>query len=255
VIFLMGVYIAYEALATPAGGHPFGRALGILGATLMIMTEVLYSARKRWGLIRFGQVRHWLSFHIFTGLVGPTLVLMHTGLEFRGLAGLTMFLTVVVVASGILGRYIYTAVPRTMAGKEVDRRTLEAQTIRQREMLLSWSAGKPAHVQRLIQQETALTARGGKASPLTILTRGPQEYIQRRRLRTAIRALEKEEKARLSEIETLINRQRRLKRQIDSLQTVRQMMAWWHMLHVPLGLTLFAAVFIHIVAATYYSGL
>ena len=166
-----------------------------------------------------------------------------------------MALTVVVVASGFLGRYIYTAVPRTMAGKEVDRRTLEAHTIRQREALLNWSAGKSAHIQRLVQLETSLTARGEKSSPLTVLTRGLSEYGQRRRLRAAIQALEKEEKARMSELEALINRQHRLKRQIDSLQTVRQMMAWWHMLHVPLGLTLFGAVFIHIVAAIYYSGI
>jgi hypothetical protein len=58
----------------------------------------------------------------------------------------------------------------------------------------------------------------------------------------------------MAEIESLINRQRRLKRQIDSLGTVRQMMAWWHTLHVPLGLTLFGAMFIHIVGAIYYSG-
>jgi hypothetical protein len=255
VIILVGVYIVYEALATPAGGHTFGRALGILGASLMLMTEVLYSARKRWGLIRFGQVRHWLSFHIFTGIVGPTLVLMHTGLEFRGLAGLTMLLTVVVVMSGFLGRYIYTAVPRTMAGKEVDRRTLETQTIRQRESLLKWSVGKSARIQQLVQQETALTARGERSSPLAVVTRGWRESRQRRRLRAKIRALESEEKARMSELEALITRQQRLKRQIDSLQTVRQMMAWWHTLHVPLGLTLFAAMFIHIVAAIYFSGL
>lgn len=255
VMILTGVYIAYEVLATPGGGQPFGRALGILGATLMLMTEVLYSARKRWGLIRYGQVRHWLSFHIFTGIVGPTLVLMHTGLAFRGLAGLTMFLTVVVVVSGFLGRYIYTAVPRTMAGIEVDRRTLQTQTIRQREQLVGWSAGKSIHIQRLVQQETALTARGHKASPWFILTRGLRESLQRRRLRAAINKLEKEEQARMAEIETLINRQRRLKRQIDSLGTVRQMMAWWHTLHVPLGLTLFGAMFIHIAAAIYYSGI
>lgn len=255
VFFLTGVYIGYEALATPAGGHPFGRALGILGATLMLMTELLYSARKRWGLIRFGQVRQWLSFHIFTGIVGPALVLMHTGLSFRGLAGLTMFMTVIVVASGFLGRYIYTAVPRTMAGKEVDRRTLEAQTTREREALLKWSAGKSGHVQRLVQQETAIAAQSENSSPLTVLTRGFFEFGQRRRLRATIRALEKEEKARMSDLEALINRQRRLKRQINSLQTVRRMMAWWHALHVPLGLTLFASVFIHIIAATYYSGL
>jgi hypothetical protein len=255
VIILTGVYIAYEALAAPSGGHPFGRGLGILGATLMLMTEVLYSARKRWGLIRFGQVRHWLSFHIFTGIVGPALVLMHTGLEFRGLAGLATFLTVVVVASGFLGRYIYTAVPRTMAGKEVDRRTLEAQTVHQRQALLVWSADKSLQIQRLVQQETVLTARGEKSSPLAVLTRGFREYGQRKRLQATIRALEKEEKARMSELEALINRQRRLKRQIDSLHSVRQMMAWWHRLHVPLGLTLFAAMLIHIIAAIYYSGL
>ena len=166
-----------------------------------------------------------------------------------------MFLTVVVVASGFLGRYIYTAVPRTMAGIEVDRRTLEAQTIRQRELLISWSAGKSVQIQGLIQQETALTARGQKVSALSILTRGLRESGQRRRLRAAIRKLEREEQARMAEIEALIDRQRRLKRQIDSLQTVRQMMGWWHMLHVPLGLTLFGAMFIHIIAAIYYSGL
>jgi hypothetical protein len=116
VLFLTGVYIIYEIVTTPAGGHPFGHALGILGSILMVMAETLYSARKRLSFIRFGRVRHWLSFHIFTGIVGPALVLMHTGLEFRGLAGLTTLLTVLVVASGFLGRYIYTAVPRTLAG-------------------------------------------------------------------------------------------------------------------------------------------
>ena len=75
--------------------------------------------------------------------------------------------------------------------------------------------------------------------PLSILTRGFREAGRRRRLRAAIRELEKEEQTRMAEIEALINRQRRLKRQIDSLRTVRQMMAWWHTLHVPLGLTLF----------------
>jgi hypothetical protein len=255
VLFLAGAYIVYEVLVTPGGGNPFGHALGILGASLMLMTETLYSARKRWGIIRFGQVRQWLSFHIFTGIVGPTLVLMHTGLAFRGLAGLAMAMTIVVVASGFLGRYIYTAVPRTMAGKEVDRRTLEEQTIRQREALLKWSAGKSAHVQRLVQQEVALATREGESSPLTVITRSLQEYGQRRDLRATMRALEREEKTRMSELEALINRQRRLKRQIDSLQTVRKMMAWWHMLHVPLGLTLFASVAIHIVAAIYYKGI
>jgi hypothetical protein len=157
VAFLAGAYIVYETVTIPAGGHPFGHVLGILGSLLMVMTELLYSARKRLSWFKFGQVRHWLSFHIFTGIVGPALVLMHTGLEFRGLAGLTMLLTLLVVASGFLGRYIYTAVPRTLAGVEIDRRTLEQEMRAQHEELAAWSVGKSTQIQRLVRREGTKT--------------------------------------------------------------------------------------------------
>jgi cytochrome b561 len=58
----------------------------------------------------------WLRFHIVTGLVGPYMVLLHTTMRFSGLAGLAMLLTVVVVVSGAVGRYLYTATPRTVDG-------------------------------------------------------------------------------------------------------------------------------------------
>lgn len=254
VVFLGLVYIVYEFVTVPAGGHPFGHALGILGSILMIMTELLYSARKRLNLFKFGQIRNWLSFHIFTGIVGPALVLMHTGLEFRGLAGLTMFLTILVVASGFLGRYIYTAVPRTLAGVEVDRRTLEQTLQRQQAELLAWSAGKSAQVQALIQQQ-ATEAVAEDLSMVEVLAHRWREWQEQRQLRTALGRLEKEEKSRLIEIERLVRHQQRLIRQIRSLQTVRRLMGLWHTAHVPLGLTLFTSMTIHIIATIYYGTL
>lgn len=255
VFFLGGVYIVYELLAMPSGGHPFGHVLGVLGTVLMLMTETLYSARKRLGVFNVGRMRHWLSFHIFTGIVGPALVLMHTGLAFRGLAGLTMFLTVLVVASGFLGRYIYTAVPRTLAGVEVDRRALAAELARERQALAAWSAHKSARVQALVQQEAALAIVDQDLSILNLLTRRLQEWRDRRRLRTALRSLEHEEQARLADMEKILTRQQRLSRQIRSLQTVRRLMGLWHTMHVPLGLLLFTSVAIHIVATIYYGAL
>jgi hypothetical protein len=254
-VFLVVVYVIYEVLSTPTGGHPFGHALGILGALLMLMTEFLYSARKRRQFFRFGQVRHWLSFHIFTGIVGPALVLMHTGFAFRGLAGLTMLLTAIVVASGFLGRYIYTAVPRTLAGIEVDRRTLESQAAKQRAELEIWARGKSERVQSLLQQEAILPVGKEDLTPLQLLTRRFREWRHRQRQQNTIDKLEKEEQVKVAEVERLISRQQRLVRQIRSLQTVRRMMGWWHAAHVPLGLTLFSAMAIHIVAAIYYSGI
>lgn len=255
VLVLAAVYIVYEAVTIPSGGHPFGHTLGIFGAILMVMTETLYSARKRLPFLNVGRTRHWLSFHIFTGIVGPALVLVHTGFAFRGFAGLAMFLTVLVVASGFLGRYIYTAVPRTLAGVEVDRRALQAELARQRQELLTWSAGRSQRLQALIEQETDMVLDSVDLSLQDILARRLQEWVGQRRLRRAIRRLEREEQARLADVERLLRRQRRLQRQLRSLAAARRLLGFWHMAHVPLGLTLFTAVAIHVIATIYYGAL
>ena len=53
----------------------------------------------------------------------------------------------------------------------------------------------------------------------------------------------------------LLKRRRVLGRQRASLAQARRLMALWHTLHVPLGLALFAAAFVHIGAAIYYATL
>ena len=46
----------------------------------------------------------WLAFHIFTGLVGPFMVLLHSSWKFQGLAGVVMLKTLMVLLSGFIGR-------------------------------------------------------------------------------------------------------------------------------------------------------
>jgi hypothetical protein len=55
------------------------------------------------------------------GLVGPYLVLLHSAFRFRGLAGVLSLVTLVVVLSGIAGRYWYTA---SAAGSPNPRKAL-----------------------------------------------------------------------------------------------------------------------------------
>jgi len=255
ILFLSLGYITYELLAIPSGGHPFGHALGIIGAILMLMTEFLYSARKRWHIFRTGRVRSWLSFHIFTGIVGPFLVLMHTGLEFRGLAGISMLFTLLVVLSGFIGRYIYTSVPRTLAGVELDRRDLEGDLASQRDELAVWSSGKPQRIQNLVSEYAFVGVPAQDLSPVDVLLRRVTEWQSRRKLHSSIKQLEKEERERLKELEQMINQQQRLIRQISSLKAARRMMGSWHTLHIPLGITLFVSMIIHIAAAIYFGGI
>jgi hypothetical protein len=160
-----------------------------------------------------------------------------------------------VVASGFLGRYIYTAVPRTLAGIEIDRRQLKVQEEQQRAALVAWAAGKSHQMQAFVQREAAGTAGRADLSPFSLFARFIQEWVEGQRLKRAIRKLEREERARIVEIEQLLRQQQRLQRQIRSLQSARRMMGWWHTFHVPLGLTLFSSMFIHIAAVLYYGGL
>jgi len=134
VVAVTGLYLGVVvAVGVPEARGFLGHSLGVLGFVLMLMTETLYSLRKRALRRPWGTMRSWLQFHIFTGIVGAYLVFLHAGWVFHGLAGVLTLMTAVVVTSGFVGRYIYTAVPRTADGivlevGEVQARLAAAQS-------------------------------------------------------------------------------------------------------------------------------
>jgi hypothetical protein len=137
-ILITGLYalVLIFTREVPPAGELFGHGLGIFGFTLMLMTETLYSIRKRVRSVRFGRMSRWLQFHIFTGLVGPYMVLLHTSWKFNGLAGVTTLLTVVIVISGFVGRYIYTRIPRTAEGTVIEG-SLSAEALKHARRLMA----------------------------------------------------------------------------------------------------------------------
>ncbi len=93
-----------------AGSLP-GGVLGVLGAVLMIVPPLLYSAVKR-----IERIKQWvtpraslgtlLSWHVYTGIVGSILAILHTGHHFESNLGIwltTMML--LTVFTGFVGRY------------------------------------------------------------------------------------------------------------------------------------------------------
>jgi hypothetical protein len=251
-LLLSGVYVGYMLLADPAGGHPFGHALGIIGTLLMLATETLYSLRKRLRWLGWaGPLRYWLSAHIFTGLVGPFLVLMHTAFAFRGLAGFTMLLTVLVVASGFLGRYLYTAIPHSLAGAEATAAELSQAASEVQAGLAALVRQRSAAVQALVAADTA-RPRVRRDEVMLVILRGWDDWRYRRQLHQAVRKLERTEQRRLTEVERLLARRRSLERQARTLESARRLLSAWHVAHVPMGLALFGSVAIHIAATLYF---
>lgn len=121
----------------PRASGLVGHGIGLLGFLLMLATETLYTLRKQATTSDWGPTSAWLKAHVVTGLVGPYMVLLHTAMHFRGLAGIAMLLTAVVVGSGIVGRYLYTAVSRASAETPADPTPGSAT---RRDALASWYA-------------------------------------------------------------------------------------------------------------------
>lgn len=113
-----------HALLKPSG--MIGIKLGMLGLG-MFCTIFLYALRKRIGwLSKLGSSRHWLDFHILLGITGPVVIAFHASFKFQGIAGMAFWIMVAVALSGIVGRYIYAQIPRTLNSAELSLRELEA---------------------------------------------------------------------------------------------------------------------------------
>ena len=59
----------------------------------------------------------------------------------------------------------------------------------------------------------------------------------------------------MRQLERMLDRRETLKRQEVTLARARRAMAVWHAVHIPLGLALFTAAFVHAAAALYYATL
>lgn len=96
---------------TFAGGF-LGHLIGIIGALIMCLT-LIYPFKKRVQKKRGKQ--NPLNRHIYFGLIGPSLVVIHAAHKFTNLIGVVVFLSmVIVVFSGIVGRFLFTKVNRTL---------------------------------------------------------------------------------------------------------------------------------------------
>jgi hypothetical protein len=120
IILITALYVSIARNGAPRAAGLVGHAIGTIGFLMMLSTEILYSLRKRARRHGLGRVSYWLQAHIFTGIVGTYLVLLHSAWQFHGLAAVLTLLSIVVVISGFIGRYIYTAIPRTADGTVIE---------------------------------------------------------------------------------------------------------------------------------------
>jgi hypothetical protein len=248
--------VAYVSIAqggVPRSSGVLGHGFGIAGFALMLGAEVLYSWRKQKRGGRWGRLNTWLQAHIYLGLVGPFLVLLHSAWKLNGLAGATMLLTVLMVVTGFLCSYIYTAVPRTSDGAELALREVENNIAATTAQLQHWAAGQSKAVAAKVEHLTDLAGAASEAGTIGVLGRSLLHWRYQRLIRKELRRMGAVNHQQLRELANLLDRRYRLTVQAHTLVTARKLLGQSRIIHIVLGVVLFALAFVHIGAALYYA--
>jgi hypothetical protein len=112
-----------HALLKPSGA--IGVKLGMLGLG-MFLCIFLYPLRKRWAWLgRQGSSRHWLDNHVLLGLAAPFVIALHAAFKFRGFAGIAFWIMLAVSLSGVIGRYLYGQIPRSLSAAELSLKEVQ----------------------------------------------------------------------------------------------------------------------------------
>jgi hypothetical protein len=227
--------------------RPTGRVAHLLGVAggLMMLVPVAYALRKRVrALSRLGSMHAWLEVHIFCGLVGPLLVTFHTSFKFNGVVSVAYWMMVVVALSGVVGRYLYVRIPRTVRGLELTRDDIVRRAAALRADLEALALPAPIRAEVAAVERAFDTGAVGPAAAMWLAWRA--------RWRTR-RALDAERAAFLRDALALVRERVVLERRLAVLDRTRRLFALWHVLHVPLVWLMFAIAALH-VGITLYLG-
>lgn len=229
-----------------------GHGIGILGSIMMLTGVFAYMARKRIrSLARLGILKHWLEFHIFLCTLGPILVLYHSSFKFGGLVAISFWSMVAVVFSGIIGRFIYLQIPRTIQGRELSLNELAIQKANIHAKIQNQFKLDDRFILFLNQSSFSDEDLYKGAFLSQIIQRVIIERKQIKKLKTELnkRSIEKKDQRK---IRKLLHSEIVLARRIAWLSTMQKYLQYWHVLHLPFALIMLVIMIIHIVVAVLF---
>ncbi|HYX74407.1 MAG TPA: hypothetical protein VE819_06970, partial [Steroidobacteraceae bacterium] len=253
-----------ERYITPKRG--LGYALGIIGASLMLVL-LLYSARKHFRWLSFlGPTPSWFRFHMVLGILGPLCILFHANFR-TGAANsnVALFSMLIVAGSGFIGRYLYAHVHHGLYGHKLELGELQAGAAGLRELSSSVSF-LPDLVVRLEAAEQRLLRAGPRMSLLAVakpLVLAAATLRARRQLhgyiRRGLRASARNSPVLAAEAPRLrrtacayVDRRLAATRRVAQFEGYERLFSLWHTLHIPLIFMLIIAALVHVIAVNVY---
>ena len=259
LFFLIKGYSYYSTSIEERFFHPLhiilkpsgfiGHGIGVIGSLMMIIGVGLYMLRKRVKrFVRSGSLKHWLEFHIFLCSVGPILVLFHTAFKFGGIVAVSFWSMVAVVVSGIIGRFIYVQIPRSIQGNEYSldemkvlnedySNHLKDDYNLDEHILADLDHLKPGDVHKTL-------------NILQVMILIAKDYSANRKLINRVKGKFRENrvpKETLDKVVKLCRSKLVLSRRIILLSSIHRIFKLWHIVHLPFALIMLVIMMVHIV--------
>jgi hypothetical protein len=223
-----------------------GHGLGVFGSLAMLIGVGIYMIRKRYrSMARLGLLKYWLEFHIFLCTLGPAMVLYHTTFKFGGIVAISFWSMVAVFVSGIIGRFIYIQIPRTIEGRELS--LSEVREMKKGIDQIIESNRELKNDSRDIIQNTLDEKEysENKSNVFSILSDFFGDLKKRNALKSKLKTagISKEE---IKRIIKLVGNEMSLNRRIKRLSLMQELFRYWHVAHLPFALIMLIIMLIHV---------
>ncbi|MGA9667581.1 MAG: hypothetical protein WBQ94_00145 [Terracidiphilus sp.] len=239
-------------------GGTIGLKLGVLG-TILFFIIFLYALRKviPW-LGHLGTARHWMDFHVIAGVTAPIVIAFHASFKFRGIAGFAFWIMIAVALSGIIGRYLYSQIPRSLTAAELSLTDLHLSEQELSEALLGQSVYSAEQLSRALDIPSADHIRRigplravGKMIVLDVglpfrvasLRRASSDFGGRIR---SVGGLFSSGDTEIEHVVRLVRQKASLSKRVVFLDQTQRVFHLWHVIHRPFSYAFAVLALIHI---------
>lgn len=207
-------------------GSIFGHLSGIVGTLLMVAT-LLYVFRKR--ILKKKGKANPLNSHVYYGLLGGILVIVHAGSQSASLIGVLVFVDMLLtVLSGVAGRILFVKLNRSIREKKTDIGLLEGSLKEMKRELNPVLCRRELSLRHISEWdwEAAAAEDDAKVDP-ALYDRCSQFKLL---------------------AESLAEREERL----EVSAKTKSLFTFWNTIHIAATCFLFAMVLVHVMTTVYY---
>ncbi len=216
-------------------GSLWGGILGVTGGLLMLVPLVYMVVKRiprlKKALTKHVRMRTFLTWHIYAGVLGPILVVIHSGHKYQSTLGIVLTgMTLLVVVSGFVGRYLMTGFSREIREKK--------------KMLAELQVSFDRTVDELAQHPEAAKSVNSLTGMLTRLAAGT--------LATEVTAGSAAVGPSPLEAARLTGTMADLEYAIRTHETFKTLFGKWLKFHIVVSCFLYAVMFLHVYYAVYF---